>query len=298
MKSARLRAYLMLLIVATIWGIASPIIKYTLQGFDPVTFLTYRFGISTLIAVVTFAFVGWHIPKDKKVFWTLILYSFLTSTVSLGFLFLGLKNTTVLDSSLITLSAPLVVSIAGVFFLKEHITKKEKLGMGIAMLGTFLTVIEPLIQNHGSEIRIAGNLLVLGYVVSAAGGAVLAKKLLRKGVSPLTLTNFSFIVGLLSLLPFAIFSGSSIPNIVSVPLPYHLGVLYMAILSGSFAYYLSNKAQKTIEISEASVFSYLYPIFATPLAVFWLGEKITPMFVVGAVIISVGVAIAEIKKKR
>ena len=42
----------------------------------------------------------------------------------------------------------------------------------------------------------------------------------------------------------------------------------------------------------------MYPIFAAPLAVLWLGEKITPMFIIGAVIITIGVAIAEIKKKR
>lgn len=295
---SRTRAYIMLLVVAVIWGVASPIIKYTLGGFDPLTFLTYRFGISTILAVIIFTFTGWHIPKDKKTFWMMILYGFLTSTVSLGFLFLGLKNTTVLDSSLITLSAPLVISIAGVYFLKEHITKKEKIGMTIAILGTILTIIEPLIQNHGGEIRITGNLLVLGYVIVTAIGAVLAKKLLRDNVPAITITNFSFITGFLTLLPFAIFSGFSPYNIYHTPYTYHLGVFYMAILSGSLAYFLSNKAQKTIEISEASVFSYLYPIFSAPLAIIWLGEKITPVFVVGAVIIAIGVAIAEIKKKR
>ncbi|NTV79075.1 MAG: EamA family transporter [Clostridiales bacterium] len=41
-----------------------------------------------------------------------------------------------------------------------------------------------------------------------------------------------------------------------------------------------------------------YPIFAAPLAVIWLGEKITPVFIIGAIIIAVGVFIAEVKKKR
>ena len=72
----------------------------------------------------------------------------------------------------------------------------------------------------------------------------------------------------------------------------------MAFLSGSLAYYLGNKAQKTIEIGDAAVFSYLYPIFSTPLAVLWLGEKITPMFIIGGIIITIGVVMAEIKKPR
>lgn len=72
----------------------------------------------------------------------------------------------------------------------------------------------------------------------------------------------------------------------------------MAIISGSLAYFLSNKAQKTIEIGEQSLFAYLYPVLSLPIAVLWLGEKITPTFIVGAIIITIGVAIAEIKRSR
>jgi drug/metabolite transporter (DMT)-like permease len=72
----------------------------------------------------------------------------------------------------------------------------------------------------------------------------------------------------------------------------------MAILSGSIAYTLWARAQRTIEIGEAAVFSYLYPIFAAPLAVFWLKEKITMPFVIGATVIAVGVFIAEYRSSR
>lgn len=299
MNPHRLRAYWQLLIVTVIWGVAGPIIKYTLGGFNSLTFLTYRFGISTLIALISFAAVGIHLPKDKKIFWNLIGYGFLTSTVSLGFLFFGLENTTVLDMSLITLANPLLISIAGVMFLGEHITKKEKLGMGIALAGTLLTVIEPLVQNGGSEIRLSGNIFIVGYLIATAWATVMAKRLLREDVRPATMANLSFVIGFLSLLPFALIANRFLlTSVLSVPLRYHLGVFYMAALSGSLAYYLYEKAQKTIEIGEASLTSYLYPLFAAPLAVLWLGEKITPIFIVGAVVITIGVIIAEIKKKR
>lgn len=298
MNSARTRAYVELLITAAIWGAAGPIIKYTLTGFDSLTFLTYRFGISTIIALVFFLILGLHLPKNKPDFWNLMGYGFLTSTVSLGFLFFGLENTTVLDMSLITLANPLLVSIAGVMFLAEHITKREKLGMGIALLGTGLTVIEPLIQNHGGALRLSGNIFIVGYLIATAWATVIAKKLLRNGVDPLTMTNVSFVIGFLSFLPFMFFSKASISSIYHAPMPFHLGVIYMALLSGTLAYFLYEKAQKTVEIGEASLFSYLYPLFSTPLAVVWLGETVTPMFIIGAVVIAIGVAIAEIKKKR
>lgn len=297
MNPHRLRAYLYLSVVAFVWGIAEPIIKFTLQGFPPLLFLTYRFGISTIFALPLFFIFKTNLPKDKKTLFQLIFYSFITSTVSLGLLFFGMEKTTVLDATLIILINPLIVSLAGVFFLREHITAREKIGMGIALLGTVLTIIEPFLQNGHSLTRFSGNILIVLYLFAAAWGAVMAKKLLRADINPLTMTNFSFIIGFITLVPFAIVS-YGFSDIVKVPLSYHLGVIFMALISGNLAYFLSNKAQKTIEIGEAAIFSYLFPVFAAPLAVVWLGEKITPIFAVGAVIITLGVVIAEIKKKR
>lgn len=296
MNPHRLKAYALLLIVTAIWGVAEPVIKFTLAGFPPLLFLTYRFGLSTLTAIFLFAIFGFHLPQDKNTRLELLLYGFITSTVSLSLLFFGLEKTTVLDATLITLINPLLIALAGVYFLKEHVTLKEKLGMGIALLGTLLTVAEPFLQNGHAATRFSGNLLIFLYLFTTAWGAVLAKKLLRAEVSPLLMTNLSFVIGFITLLPFAL------PLIryssFNVHFSYHLGVAFMALISGSLAYFLANKAQKTIEVSEAAVFSYLYPVFAAPLAVAWLGEKITPVFIIGAVVITAGVVIAEVKQKR
>jgi drug/metabolite transporter (DMT)-like permease len=72
----------------------------------------------------------------------------------------------------------------------------------------------------------------------------------------------------------------------------------MAVLSGNLAYYLNNLGQRTIEVSEAAPFSYLYPIFSAILAVFLLGDRLTPTIIVGSIIIFIGVFLAEWKKRR
>jgi drug/metabolite transporter (DMT)-like permease len=53
--------------------------------------------------------------------------------------------------------------------------------------------------------------------------------------------------------------------------------------------------ERTIEVSEAALFTYLTPLFSIPIAIVWLNEKITPIFIVGAIIIATGVIIAEVK---
>ncbi|MFZ5932749.1 MAG: DMT family transporter [Patescibacteria group bacterium] len=301
MNPYRLHAYSLLLAVSVIWGVAGVVIKYTLGAFPPLTFLTYRFAIASLAAVLTFLSVGFKIPKDKKGLLTSGLYGFLTSTVALGLLFFGTDETTAIDATLISATAPIGVAAAGAIFLGEHITKREKVGISIAFLGTLVTILEPLVRNGASLAGLGGNLLVFASVIVGAATAVMAKVLLRQGVTPLFATSVSFIVGFLTTAPVA-FTLEKPANMIALlgatPLPYHLGVFYMAFISGSLAYTLWHKAQKTIEIGEVGLFAYLYPVFGTPLAVFWLKEKITPPFIVGAAIITLGVAVAEYKKRR
>jgi len=297
----RVKSYLMLLAVSAIWGIASPTIKFTLQGFDPAIFLSYRFFISTIIALIIFVISRPHFPKDINNIFLLLLYGFLNSVVSLGLLFFGRKNTTVLEAGLITLVSPLFISTAGVYFLHEHVTKREKTGMLIAMLGTVLTIIGPLLTNGHSSLKFSGNILVLGYVLSTIVTTLLVKNLLKKGIDAMMMTNISFIIGFICFTAFVLMDSqlSEVVNAIkNTPLPYHLGVLYMAIVSGTLAFYLNTKAQKSIEIGEASLFSYLLPIFSLPIAVLWLGEKITFIHITGGIIIILGVVTAEIKKKR
>jgi drug/metabolite transporter (DMT)-like permease len=296
MRNYRLRAYTYLLFVAAIWGIAGPVIKYTLGGIDPLPFLTIRFFISSLVAVPMLVFRKTNVFK-KDHFKKVILFGFLASTIALGLLFAGIERTTVLNASFISLTGPLIISAAGVVYLKEHVTKKEKVGMSIALFGSLLLIIQPILTNGLSSGQMLGNLLVLGYLVANTISVIYAKRNLREHVNPLDLTSVMFIVGFLSLLPLTIyFYGSeTLTYVTNLNTSYVLGILYMALISGSLAYYLWIKAQKTIEVGEASLFGYLQPIFATPLAVYWLGESLTPVFLVGAVIIITGVAIAEYK---
>lgn len=299
MNPRRTLAYLLFLIVTIISVVAGVVIKFTLGGISTLPFLTYRFAISAAVAIVA-SFIYKGFPRKTSTLIELIVFSFLTSTVALGLLFLGLEKTTVLDMSIITAIGPLVIALAGVIYLKEHVTNREKLGMAIAFLGTMIVLVEPIIRLHDGKLETQGNLLILIYVFVTAVSAVLGKRLLRKKVDPMVMTNAIFIVGFATIIPVSIYvyGFGNLKNIVTgLSLPYHAGVVFMALISGNLAYFIGNRAQKTIEIGEAALFSYLIPIFSAPLAIIFLKEKVTPIFAIGAVVVLVGVAIAEYRKK-
>lgn len=293
--SARYRAYILLLIATAIWGIAGPVIKYTLGFMPPAIFLFYRFTIAGIFATITLSLTKNHWPKSNSQKLWILLYCFLSSTVSLGLLFLGYAKTTAIAGSLINAVYPVIVTVTGVVFLKEHVTRREKLGMGITLAGVGLTVI------NLNTITFEGNLLVLASLIVGVIGAVMAKLLLRKNLSPFALTQLSFLIGLITTAPIVLYFYppiSIIQSLISVPLSAHLGVWFMALLSGTLAYSLWHIGQKSIEIGETALFSYLYPVFAIPLSFFWLHEEITWKFIAGAIVIALGVLIASIKQHR
>lgn len=303
MRAKRTAAFFFLLLVSLLWGAASPVVKHTLQWFDPWLFLTYRFTISTLIAFPYLAATKTPIPNAWSTRWLVILTGVISAPLSLFLFFEALHNTTALSGSLITAAGPLFLVVGGAFFFHDRITKMEKIGITVALFGTILTVVGPSILNgHADTLgKLEGNGIMLLAVIADALGALLSKSAMKKGVSATLLAQSQFIIGLTLFLPFLFLHRTATDvwiAIAAAPWQAHAGVLYMAVLSGTVAYSLRNLAVKTIEVSESALFTYLQPLWAALLAVIWLREAITPSYILGGIIIAAGVIIAERKKPR
>lgn len=295
----RVNVYILLLWVTIIWGAALPIIKFTLGGFDPLTLLTYRFAISASIALPFLLTSGLKFPHNKVITSSVIGYGLLTSSIGLGLLFWGFERTTTVDASLIAATGPILIAVAGALFLNEHTTRRKRIGFALAFAGTVITLVEPILRNGDGLIGLGGNLLVFASVLIGVATAVWAKILLRQQINPAILVHVSFIVGFLTFAPILLIlkaPATIVEEMKTIPLPYHLGVWYLAIFSGNIAYTLWHKAQKRIGIGEVGLFTYLHPIFAIPLAVLWLKETISIPFLIGAGIVATGVLIAEYRK--
>lgn len=299
----RTRAYLLLLGTALIWGWASPVVKYSTNYIPPLIMLAYRFAISAFIALLFYPTYRRHLPKKLKDWIYTLIYGFLVSTVTLSLYFVGVKNSSSIVAAMGSVFQPVLASIGGIIFLREHVTHREKTGLTVALIGSLIITFEPLFANGlGQHLgTLLGNLLLIFSRFSDVAGALLSKTILRLKVSPLALTHISFITGFFTLLPLLFFfhpPAAISHSLLTAPFTAHLGVFYMALLSGTLAYTWFHAAEKTIEIGEASVSYYLHPLFAAPLSFFWLKEPLTPTFLFGCLIVSAGVVLAETKKSR
>lgn len=293
---ARPKAFLILFIVAIIWGLASVVIKATLDGIEPVSFLVYRFGISSLLALFSYKKIFSLRKKPAQTKGLVLLYSIISTPVALGLLFAGMTESSVLTLAVFTAMGPIILSVAGHVFFHEHLTHKQKLGAAIAFIGSLIS-IAPEFFHHQGVGTLFGSILIFLYILVDASSVLVLKKLLRTGIDGTALTHLSFICGFVCLLPFLFLTNRGFfGSLLTLPASIHLGVFYMAVLSGTVAFALRAKAQKTVGLSEAGFMGYLVPILSTLFAVLFLSEKITTEFAIGAVIIALGVFLIEYHK--
>ncbi|HZZ98381.1 MAG TPA: DMT family transporter [Candidatus Saccharimonadia bacterium] len=278
------------------WGIAPAIIKHGLDYVPPQVFLYYRFVIVLAVSTPFLFFMrkrysGLKTPKQLV---TLLTIGLLSNPITLGIFFLGLHYTTSASAAVISGVSPLFIIIASAIFLREKITRNEVIGAVIATVGTFLIILETPEQAQAMN-PLLGNALIFLYNIVWTGVVLWMKKLADK--------HEPFLFGYTGWLMGAIVMGAvslyTYPAFVLRPLmitqlPDALWpIVYMAIFGSLIAFTAYQISQKYLPASEAGIFTYLEPLFAIPLSLFWLHEKLGTFFTVGSLVIFLGVCIAE-----
>ncbi len=271
---------LALIIANIIWGAASPIFKYSLQNIPPFSLAFLRFLIASLLL---YPFVHKNIDyPDLKNKW-LWAFALTGITINISFFFLGLKLTESVNAPVIASSAPIIILVCSAIFLREKIKKA-------AIVGTLLSFLGILLIIKGS---LAGNFLLilstLGYVASV----VIGRKILTEKNS-LGITFWSFLIGTVTFLPFMLLEYFQNPGwMANLDIRGWTGILYGGIFSSLIAYVIYDWALAKLPAYRTSIFTYLDPVVAIIIAIPLLGEKITPPFIIGSILVFLGILIAE-----
>lgn len=294
----RILAYLSLTTTSLVWSAGAVLIKYSLSFTTPYTFLFWRF---LLVSWIFLPFLIIRLKKENfrlKDLPRLFFLGFLATTATLAILFWGMNYTSAVEAVIINSLAPVFIILGGALFLHEEITGKEKIGAILAFSGSLFIIIQPILGNgHLAFGNLKGNLLVfLSVIIWAFYSLSVRQTCKRMNYSPFLLTAIAFLSGLITITPFFLLQkntgGLFYINPQALP-----AILYMSILGSCIAYLTYNIGFALIEASEATLFTYLQPVFSVPLAVIFLHEKINPLILVGAVLIISGVILTEYRKK-
>lgn len=291
LSNSRSKAYALLLLNTVLWGLSPPIIKVALNFVTVNQFLLGRYLLASLIFLPIY-FLSKHQFKIKNLK-LIILLALLGTPLTLIPLYEGIKLTTSIEASILTATGPIMVIIGGRLFLKEKIERNEEVGLIIAIIGTLLLTLEPLLANNSStniKFSLTGNTLILVSNLIWTGFLLLVKKL-KTDATQISLVSYLVSVPVFALLAFLEpFHLSNIQYQISNAIP---GIAYMAIFGSIIAFWAYTKGQELIEASEASIFTYLQPLITLPLAYFWLHESLSGISLLACLLIGTGVYFSE-----
>lgn len=292
LKSARTKAIIALIIANIVWGAASPIFKWSLTNIPPFALAILRFGFASLILL---PLVFKKLKKISRVdLPKIFVFSLCSVTMNISFFFLGLRLAPSINASLIGSTSPFIILAVGALLLKENVEPREIFGTIVSFLGVMVIIFSPvLITKDIGELASIGNFFFFLATLGAAGQAFFGKQLFKK-YEPLLITFLSFFIGALTFIPFLFYEWQNNPAwITDLQFPGIFGIVYGIIFSSAIAYCLYNWGLSKIEVSETGIFTYLAPVTAIFVAVPFFGEKITLPFLVGSILVFLGVISAE-----
>ena len=276
------------LIAASIWGGMYVVSKVVLDVIPPFSLLSLRLilGAVTLGVIVLFQRKR---NFTRKNFGNSFLVGIVGYGISLGFQFVGTKLSTASNGALVTSATPAFVLLFAPYLLNEKTTVRGVIALAIASLGE-IAVIDPRTANLASSLFI-GNLSLLAAALTWALYSVLVRKI-SLNADLLTSSMVMLSAGVPSSIVFSVFElsnqtiGAITPGII-------MGVLFLGIISTALAMFLWNYAFANLPAAVASLTFFAQPVVGTLLGWFFLGEKITPLFITGGVLIGIGIIVSS-----
>jgi len=290
----QLLAHLMLIGAQLLYGANYTIAKMAMPEYiQPFGFVLLR----CLGAVSLFWITGLFVKEkiDRKDLPKLALCALFGIAINQLMFFKGLSLTHPINASVIMISTPIMVLIMAAFIIKERITTKKALGIGIGLLGTFMILVMGKKLSFSSD-TFLGDMLIFVNASSYGVYLVLISPIMKK-YNPVTVIKWVFLFGLFMVLPFGY---TEFTQIEWSTFPPHViwATLFVVIGLSFFAYLFNISALKYVSPSVVSTYIYLQPIIASAFAISLGKDQLDWIKVLSAMLICTGVYLVSSKIKR
>ena len=275
------------LAAAAIWGAMYVVSKVVMEVIPPFTLITLRLLLGSLTLWLIIAFQG-GIDFTRRQYLRVVGVGWIGYGVSIGFQFIGTKLSTASNGALVTSATPAFVLLFGAWILGERITKRRLAALGLATVGV-IVVIDPRTVSLSSEMFL-GNLSLVAAAITWALYSVLIRKVTRD-LDTLRVSLVAFWGGFIVAIPMGIREVNTI-GVGEITTGMIAGVLFLGIISTALAMYLWNTAFALLEAGAASLTFFAQPVVGAALGAYFLGEQLTPLFLIGGVLIGLGIYLA------
>ncbi len=204
----------------------------------------------------------------------------------------ALTYTLAANVSIIVAAAPIFTAVLAHFAGEERFRSGTLIGFLIAFTGVVLVVF-----NGAFVLKLdpRGDLLALAAAVCWAVYSVLLRRVGRRFQDSILVTRRTLFWGAVTALPIVLLERAPFP---AAPLltPAAAGnFLFLGLVGSGLCYVLWNRAMGLLGVVSTNNFIYLVPFVTIIAAGIFLGEPVSPIAVLGAVLITVGVVAARRK---
>jgi drug/metabolite transporter (DMT)-like permease len=250
-----------------------------LAGAEPITVLFLRFSIAAVVMNLIMVIRRTAYPRGLILLELILLGAIGYVSESLTY-FLALKLASAGLVALLLYIYPALVTALSAVFLKEHLTRTKIIALFLALSGTALTL---RISSGGSML---GILLGIAAGVDYAIYILLGSRIVRRS-SPFSSTTVIITSTAGVYVAIVAMRGVTYPTISTG----WIAIIAIALISTVLAFVTFFAGLKRIGPTSASTLSTFEPIVAVVLAAIVLGETISPIQIVGGVLILAAVVL-------
>lgn len=292
--SKTLRADLLLIVTATIWGLAFVAQRVGMEHVGPFLFNGVRFALGAA-ALLPLAMRSKNAmraaPGMSAPAWLGCLCAGLALTFGASLQQIGMQDTTAGKAGFITCLYVIFVPIFGAF-LGSRTPLGTWIGAAIAVVGMYLlSITDDFSINRGDLFELVGAFFWAGHVLVAAWFA--------PRMNPIHLAVGQYAFCSVVSLAIAWFTGESfaLSGLMDAAAP----ILYGGLLSVGVAYTLQLIAQRDAPPSHAAIILSMESVFAALAGWVLIGEVLTPRGMLGCALMLSGMLLSEmwpyLKKK-
>ena len=297
--------YLNLAFAQTVIGVNAVIGKYLADKVPVFIFIFGRFFICALILFMVFKLSKEPIlnpmyangPDNKLTAkeWLWLTAQALTGGLLFNLLFFGgLCFTTASSAGIIASTLPAMIAICAWIFLKEALSARKWLAIGLAVLGILIISLDNSSSRNYGQGHFLGDALILLAMFPEALFSIFGR-LLGKRVQPLASAAIVTVICWFSTIPFGVYD--LVTQVDYGLSPWHVALIFFSGLSSVGFYYCCNKGLAVVQAGISAIFGSLFPVSATVLAWLFLDERLGMYDFIGMVVVLTSIAVgAELKR--
>jgi drug/metabolite transporter (DMT)-like permease len=286
----------LLILPPLFWAGNSVLARGVADLIPPITMSFWRWGIALAILLpFTWKQVWKDWPKIKAGWKDVFLLGLLGIASFNTLLYTAAHTTTALNISLTQSVMPVVIVVISFVMFRERISQLQIFAITLCTLGAGYIITHGEWQRLMQLKFVAGDLIMLCAVTLYGLYSVLLRK--RPDIHPMSFLTTTFAVGVMLLLPLYLWEIPKYPPL-ELTQPVIFSLLYVALCPSILAYLCWNRGIHEVGANQAGLYINLVPLFASLLAILFLGERFQNYHLIGIILIATGLGLFNLPLNR